>query len=135
MIAAATLAATVSSAALGPVLMGYDVVEYFSLKATDDGVSGSEDYQANLTSSDLTNNTDLMEVRLCTTHNRINILYGHLCPASCSCKISPGQCSLLVIPHTYYVQTSDWTFYFKSDKNRQEFLNDPWKYAPSWGGF
>ena len=66
MIAAATTLAAVSaagSAALGPVLNGYDCVEYFSLDASDDGVQGSANYQADLTSSDLTNNTVLMEVR------------------------------------------------------------------------
>ena len=36
----------------GAVIFGYDVVEYFSLGADDDGVLGSSTYIANLTSAD-----------------------------------------------------------------------------------
>lgn len=50
-----------SAAALPPVLAGYDVVAYFSLDEDDSGVLGSEDYQANLTSTDMTNSTKKME--------------------------------------------------------------------------
>ena len=54
------LAATVSLLLAGstlaedvhPVLLGYDVVEYFSLNSTDEGVMGSAEFQANLTSTD-----------------------------------------------------------------------------------
>ena len=44
-----------------PVLYGYDVVEYFSLDASASGVKGSEEFQANVTRSDLSNSTQKME--------------------------------------------------------------------------
>ena len=58
MIAAAT---AIGLAALAkPVLQGYDVVAYFDLKAGDNGVLGSEQYAANITTSDLSNRTRIM---------------------------------------------------------------------------
>ena len=30
---------------------------------------------------------------------------------------------------------TEYTFYFKSAANQQAFLNDPWRYAPKYGGF
>ena len=43
-----------SSAALAanPVISGYDVVAYFSLNATQDGVQGSQEFAHNFTSPD-----------------------------------------------------------------------------------
>ena len=59
-----------------PAALGYDVVEYFSLQAGTKGVLGSEEFQANLTSSDLTtNNTVKMEVReagFCQTKQQVS---------------------------------------------------------------
>ena len=44
-----------STLALGkPVLNGYDVVEYQNLAATDNGVLGSAEFAANLTTGDKT---------------------------------------------------------------------------------
>ena len=62
----AALSLTLASNAVAqqnPVLLGFDVVEYFSLPANASGVQGSALYQANLTSTDMTNNTIKMEVR------------------------------------------------------------------------
>ena len=68
MLAAVSFAMAASSASTstqptGPVMMGYDVVEYFNIEAGSDGQKGSSDFQAFLVSTDKTNNTDLMDVR------------------------------------------------------------------------
>jgi len=38
-------------------------------------------------------------------------------------------------PAKLLTSTSAYLFYFSSEENRQIFLDDPWAYAPSWGGF
>ena len=36
---------------------------------------------------------------------------------------------------TIKMDTTNFTFFFKDDTNLQKFQEDPWKYAPQWGGF
>lgn len=44
-----------------PVLFGYDVVEYFSLNDGDEGVMGTEDYQYDLLTTDMSDNENPMD--------------------------------------------------------------------------
>ena len=83
----------INAKTLGPVLGGYDVVEYQQLEATDDGVLGSSAFHFDLLTEDYSKDASL--------------------------KMEP----------------TNWTFHFKNQQNRDEFANDPWKYAPRYGGF
>ena len=75
-----------------PVMLGFDVVEYFSLDASAEGVKGSSQY-----SSILHTDVSYKEAK-----EPINASY---------------------------------TFYFKNAANKALFDDNPWKYAPRWGGF
>ena len=53
------LVAALMGAAAGPVLEGYDMVSYWSLKEGDSGVRGSQSFSFNLTTKDYTTGATL----------------------------------------------------------------------------
>mgnify|MGYP006096680263 FL=1 len=86
------VATTTADASLGPVVGGYDVVEFHSLQPEDDGIMGSSHFSHDLLTTDYSTTGPIMT-------------------------------------------PTNWTFHFKNEQNRAAFAENPWKFAPKFGGF